>query len=95
MTLDVNRYHVLVLGEKYVTQKKEEKKNNPKNTGHYIPMSWSMVLGPCHGPWSHGVHGGHGGNGGHAGHGGHAEHGAGHRSHTLDSLLLSQFESNR
>ena len=26
------------LGEKYVTQKEEEKKNNPKNSGHYIPL---------------------------------------------------------
>ena len=25
-----------LLGENYVTQKKEENKNNPKNSGHYI-----------------------------------------------------------
>ena len=27
-----------LLGEKYVAQKKERKKNNPKNSGHFVPQ---------------------------------------------------------
>ena len=27
-----------LLGEKYVAEKKEEKKNNSKNSGHFVPL---------------------------------------------------------
>ena len=27
-----------LLGEKYVAQKEEKKKNNPKNSGHFVPQ---------------------------------------------------------